>query len=325
MRRRNRLVFISFIVIAFLLTTAYVVAGAVIYNRLSTAAPKCEESYITPQSNTPDAFSATGKTLDMTPYEMTDYEEVTFSSRGENLNLSGWFVPAEEGTAAVILVHGLNGCKRSPSILLPAGMLHRAGFNVLMFDLRDHGDSQIEDGRFAGGTEEYRDVLGAWDWLVSEKDFAPERIGLFGTSLGAASVMIATGEEPRIAATWEDSSYADIQVAISDFLAANGLPSFFAPAAPLVGRFISGDDISAPSPLDEVSNLNGRPIFIAHGDADSLLPVHHAYTLIDAIPQAESWVATGSAHIGAMFDYTDEYEQKLIAFFQRTLMDENND
>ncbi len=325
MSRRNRLFIIIFVAIALLLTTGYGVAGAFIYNRLSLAAPKCEKSAITPQSNTPDDFSAQGRTLDMTPYEMVDYEEVTFSSRDENLTLSGWFVPAEESTTAVILVHGLNGCKRAPSILLPAGMLHRAGFNVLMFDLRDHGDSQIEDGRFAGGTEEYRDVLGAWDWLVSEKDFAPEDIGLFGTSLGAASVMIATGEEPRIAATWEDSSYADIQVAISDFLSANGFPAFFAPAAPVVGRFISGDDISAPSPLNEVANLNGRPIFIAHGDADALLPVHHAYTLMDAIPQAESWIAPGSAHVGAMFDYTEEYEQKLTAFFQKNLIGNNND
>jgi fermentation-respiration switch protein FrsA (DUF1100 family) len=321
MSRRNRLIFIGFIVIALLLMTSYLVVGSVIYNRLSMAVPRCEASSTTPQDNTPAAFRAEGRTLDMTAYAMTGYEAVNFSSRGENLNLSGWFVPADESAAVVILVHGLNGCKRAPSILLPAGMLHRAGFNVLMFDLRDHGDSQIEDGRFAGGTEEYRDVLGAWDWLVSEKGFAPERIGLFGTSLGAASVMIAMGEEPRIAATWEDSGYADIQVAISDFIAANGLPTFFAPAAPLVGRLISGDDISVTSPLSEVPNLNGRPVFIAHGDADALLPVHHAYRLIDAIPQAESWIAAGSAHVGAMFDYTDEYEQKLITFFQKNLMD----
>jgi fermentation-respiration switch protein FrsA (DUF1100 family) len=325
MSRRNRLIIISFIVIALLLAASYVVAGAAIYNRLSSATPRCEASYITPQANTPAAFSAEGSALDMTPYVMPAYEEVSFSSRGENLNLSGWFVPASDATATVVLVHGLNGCKRAPSVLLPAGMLHRAGFNVLMVDLRDHGDSQIEDGRFAGGTEEYRDVLGAWDWLVNENGVEPQTIGLFGTSLGAASVMIATGQEPRVAATWEDSSYADIQVAISDFLVANGVPSFFAPAAPLVGRFISGDDISAPSPLDQVSNLNGRPIFIAHGDADSLLPVHHAHTLIDAIPQAESWIAPGSAHIAAMFDYTDTYEQKLIAFFQKNLMDNNHD
>lgn len=325
MSRRNRLIFIGFIVIALLLTTSYLVVGSVIYNRLSIAVPRCEASSTTPQSNTPTAFRAEGKAMDMTPYTMPDYEEVSFASRDENLNLSGWFVPADEATAAVILVHGLNGCKRTPSILLPAGMLHRAGFSVLMFDLRDHGDSQIEDGRFAGGTEEYRDVLGAWDWLVSEKGFAPERIGLFGTSLGAASVMIATGKEPRIAATWEDSSYADIQVAISDFIAANGLPTFFAPAAPLVGRIISGDDISATSPLNEVPNLNGRPIFIAHGDADALLPVHHAYTLIDAIPQAESWIAPGSAHVGAVFDYTEDYEQKLTAFFQKNLIGNNHD
>ena len=44
-------------------------------------------------------------------------------------------------------------------------MLARSGFSVLMMDLRDAGDSDVEDGRVAWGTEEYLDVLGAWDWL----------------------------------------------------------------------------------------------------------------------------------------------------------------
>jgi dipeptidyl aminopeptidase/acylaminoacyl peptidase len=46
------------------------------------------------------------------------------------------------------------------------------------------------------------DVLGAWDWLVNDKHISPQKIDLFGTSLGAATVMIAMGEEPRAAAVW---------------------------------------------------------------------------------------------------------------------------
>ena len=102
-------------------------------------------------------------------------------------------------------------------------MLHRNGFSVLLIDLRDHGDSTREDGRFAGGTDEYRDVLGAWDWLRTEQGLPPASIGLLGISLGAATVLLATGQEPAVAAVWEDSSYADLGTAIDAELKRRGV------------------------------------------------------------------------------------------------------
>ena len=42
------------------------------------------------------------------------------------------------------------------------------GFGVLLMDLRDHGDSEGDDARFAGGSEEYLDVLGGWDWVRAQ-------------------------------------------------------------------------------------------------------------------------------------------------------------
>lgn len=319
MSRRNRSIIIVFVLVTLLVVVGYVGAGVYIYNRLSSVQPACANLPAAQTDNMPSAFNAFS--VDTTLFQMPNFEAVSFPSRSDNFNLSGWYVPAENATAdtpAVILVHGLNGCKRSSAILLPAGMLHRAGFHVLMLDLRDHGDSAIEDGRFAGGTEEYRDVLGAWDWLVNDQGIAPEHIGLFGTSLGAASVLNAMADEPRIAAAWEDSSFADLRVALEDFLTYNGFPTFFAPAAPFVGRIISGDDITSPSPLSSISQINGRPLFIVHGDADRLMPVKHAYALA-AVVGVEPWIAVGSAHVGAMFDYTDEYQQRLTNFFNQYL------
>jgi dipeptidyl aminopeptidase/acylaminoacyl peptidase len=202
-------------------------------------------------------------------------------------------------------------------------MLHRHGFATLMVDLRDHGDSTIEDGRFAGGTDEYRDVLGAWDWLQADRGIVADRIGLVGISMGAATVMIATGEEPGVAATWEDSSYADIGVAISDELARNGYPTFLAPGGTLLARFASGDDLTTLSPLGAVAKLNGRPLFITHGDADQRLSVRYAHDLASALRTSggnyELWIVPGSTHANAMVTNTQEYEQRLSDFFGRHL------
>src|SRR4029450_678129 len=109
----------------------------------------------------------------------------------------------------------------------------------LLIDLRDHADSTFEDGRYAGGTEEYRDVLGAWDWLQSAKGVPADRIGLLGVSLGAATTLIATGHEPGVAATWEDSSYADLPSIVRDELTRSGYPTFLDTGAALTARVVS--------------------------------------------------------------------------------------
>ncbi len=318
------LIIIAVSVVA-LVMVGYVVVGAMVYNRLTEVAPHCDNDPVE-YANTPAAFTLDD--VDPAPYLMPDYQEVSFPSRDDHLNIAAWWIPGAGVTdpsaiPTVILVHGLGGCRRSPAVLLAAGMLHRNGFNTLLIDLRDQGDSQIEDGRYAAGTEEYRDVLGAWDWLISDQNIAPEQIGLFGTSLGAATALIAMGEEPRVAATWEDSSYADLHVAAQAELARNGYPTMLADSAVWIGKLISGDDLGSLSPLGAIAKLNGRPIYITHGDADTRLSVQYAYDLADAVRAqggtVEPWIVPGANHVGAMFLQPEEYERRLADFFQTYL------
>ena len=204
-------------------------------------------------------------------------------------------------------------------------MLNRSGFNVLMIDLRNHGNSTVEDGRYSAGVKEYKDVLGAWDWLIANKGIPADRIGLFGTSLGAAAVIDAMGEEPQVAATWADSSFSDLQVAINAELDRNSVTCrFLEPSGILMARMISGVDITSISPLKEVANLNGRSLYITHGDKDTRLSVQYAYDLANAVHAhgwpVNLWIVPGSAHIEAMFDYTEEYETRLVQFFTDSLV-----
>ena len=93
--------------------------------------------------NRPDDFKVLGRdreSFDTRPFLMPTYEPVRFPSRGGDSELSGWYVPGN-GQAAVVLAHGLNGWKGHHEALLPAGMLAKAGFDVLVFDLRAHGES----------------------------------------------------------------------------------------------------------------------------------------------------------------------------------------
>jgi dipeptidyl aminopeptidase/acylaminoacyl peptidase len=317
LRRHRRIAVLSAVAAVVLLVTgtAYMAGGYIVYDKLTRVDAHCGGRY---EGNTPASF--TSDKLDTGPYLMPTYESVSFASRGDpGVTISGWWVPGSSADAPVVIeVHGLNSCKRSPTVLLPAGMLHRLGYGVLLIDLRNEGESTVNTGRYAGGVIEYKDVLGAWDWLRSTKGIPAERIGLLGMSLGAATALIAMGQEPGLAAIWEDSGYSDISMAISDELARNGYPRFLAPAGTFFGR-IFGVDITSMGPLDSLPRLNSRPIAIVHGSGDTRMPMKHAETLRDAATARGArpyvWFVAGSEHTQAVFDRPAEYEERLAAFF----------
>lgn len=306
---------------------AYGAASAVVWDKLTRVpAEDCERKW---GANNPESFEYEGASvLDTRPWSMPAPEEVRIPSRDAAIEIAGWWLPTESGGSAapapaVIVVHGFTACRRDHDVLLPAGMLHRNGFSVLLIDLRDHGDSTKEDGRFAGGTDEYRDVLGAWDWLQAEQRIAPSSIGLVGISLGAATVLLAAGQEPEVAAVWEDSSYADLETAIDAELTREGYPTFLAFGGVLAARLISGDDLVSYSPLDAVALFDGRPLYITHGTNDTRLSVAYGHRLEAAVRAdggtVESWYVDGAEHTKTLGTHADEYERRLVGFFERSL------
>ena len=300
-------------------------AAVVVYDRVSRVAD-CAERF---GDNSPAAWSVRGiasavPDFDGTPLFVTDYREMLIPSRDPGIDLRAWWLPSRDGAAApsIIVIHGFGTCIRDPAALAPAGMLHRLGYGVLLLDLRDHGGSTVEDGRTAGGTDEYRDVLGAIDWLVGQ-GAEPGRIGILGTSMGAATAIMAAGHDERIAAVWEDSGYADLETRIAEGLEDEGLPPLLAPIALLVARLVSGDDLGSPSVLGELANLRGRHLFIVHGELDGLIDVSHAETLAEAAGSAgvltDRWIVADAGHVDAVLVHPEAYERRLREFFGTAL------
>lgn len=288
----------------------------VLYQRLTSAVPDCGGRYV---GATPASYRGW---ISSSEYLMPDYGEVRFPSRDPAITIDAWWVPGSTADApAVVLAHGLDECKRSASVLFPAGALHRNGYAVLLIDLRDEGSSTVDTGRFTGGAGEARDILGAWDWLREVKGIPAGRIGLFGVSLGAGAAIIATGEEPRVAATWEDSGFADLTQVMHHQMGAYLIPQFVVDLALGVGR-LQGVDI-ATRPVDSLERLSGRPISIVHGEADQSVPIDQARQLIAAAEahggQPVVWLLPGVGHVGAMADGPREYERRLVEFFDGSL------
>ena len=122
--------------------------------------------------------------IERTPAEVgLDYREVGLRS-SDGLHLGAWWVGRDGSSRAAVLVHGWGGDRSDLHVVETALLYHRAGFNVLMLDLRAHGGS--EGDRITVGYREARDVQGALSWLRS-RGFDPQDVVLHGWSLGGAA------------------------------------------------------------------------------------------------------------------------------------------
>jgi dienelactone hydrolase len=256
-----------------------------------------------------ELWPASSRSVDIAPYAMPDFAEVVISSRDATIGpLSAWWVPGRTASSpAVVVVHGGGACKKDHVALLHAGMLHRAGFGVLLLDQRDMGDSAYQDGRWAAGTEEYLDVLGARDWLVARQGLLASKVGLMGNSGGALAVVIAAGKDATVAAAWEDSGIADLDQAIREEIAFRGLPdvvNVLVPGGLLIGKAVGFDPMSI-SLLDMAAAIGTRPFAIVHGEQDPKTLVHHATDLAEvvarSVPGYEPWIVPCAHHVEAAF------------------------
>ena len=325
MKTRTKILITVVVAFVALLAVVYFGAGYMIYDRVGNIAGACERH----ETNRPDNFALFHDwpaDFDVTPYFMSPYETVRFPSREAGFEVAGWWIPnqaADPDAPAVIVLDGLNGCKNALAALVPAGTLWRNGFNVLVIDVRDTGEATMDDNRSAIGNDEYRDVLGAWDWLVNEKGFAPSNVGVFANSLGGAMATYAFAEEPRMAALFLHATFGDLQSIIKAELTRNGYPTFLDVPALAMGSLASGENLFARSPAEAIGAAAGRPVYIMHSRADGRIDSSQSELLAAAAQEAgvkvSTWFPEDGRHMQVPAVYPQEFEQRVVGFFRENL------
>jgi len=132
-------------------------------------------------------------------------EDVTFRS-SDGVLLSGWLVKGAPRAPVIILCHDLGGSRST--LLGSAVSLNRAGYPLLVFDFRGHGESSGSGWDLGAG--EKRDIEGAVAFLKSRDDVDASRLGLWGIGMGAYAGALAALDEPAIVALALDSLYPDV-------------------------------------------------------------------------------------------------------------------
>ena len=258
--------------------------------------------------------------LDQTPIsEGLDAEAVSFETEDGGLTLRGFLLHGSR-PSVIVLLHGLDSnCWRGWHRALARAYV-KHGYNVLLFSLRGHGDSDSSPLGLA--YEERHDVRGAVDWLVGQ-GFKPGAIGIHGTSYGAATALIATAYIPEIAAVVSDSAFADFRDVLTGELERRiGRSSvLFRPALMLFMSRRFDVPLERISPLAAVPRIAPRPILFIHGEADARIPPDHTRRLIAASrsPDTESWFVPGAAHAQSFNVDRPHFLEKVFAFFDRYL------
>lgn len=139
-----------------------------------------------------------------------DFEEIYFPAM-DGVTIEGWFIPAASDRL-VICNHPMP-CNRYgyPGHLEPwknfGGFevnflpeyraLHDAGYNILAYDLRNHGRSGMGSGGVNGhGVLEYRDVVGSLRYAKGRRDTSGMRTALYSRCLGANATIVGMKKHP---------------------------------------------------------------------------------------------------------------------------------
>jgi hypothetical protein len=106
---------------------------------------------------------------------------------------------AGERRAAFLVLHGFGGNCDSVGVIHPTRVLSEFGYVTLRFDMRGCGKSEGEFGRVIC-LEQVEDLGNALTFLARHPTVDPDRIGVIGSSFGAAVAVYSGGTNPRIAA-----------------------------------------------------------------------------------------------------------------------------
>lgn len=223
-----------------------------------------------------------------------EFEDVQFEA-SDGVRLHGWFVPGDK-EIVWLWVHGNGGniSHRVESLRL----LHdQVGVGVLLFDYRGYGRS---DGTPSEqGT--YLDAEAALTLLSERYGYSPERVVVFGQSLGGA-IAVDVAARHRPAGLVVESAFTSI----AD-MARLHYP--FLPSRLLLGRRYNS--------LTKIRGVDA-PILIVHGDRDDVIPFDMASELFDAAGEPKHLlVIEGAGHNDVDLVGDKRYFSALRAFIER--------
>lgn len=249
------------------------------------------------------------------------FEEIAFEVRdelGRPLKIAGWWVPHPhaEGRCAV-LVHGYADAKVGAIAWGP--VWHSLGFNLLVLDLRGHGESG--GSVCTAGFREAHDLAQVVNEMRASRPDQTRQVVLAGISLGAAVAAATAVETPGIAAIVMESPYADFRRAAMAHMDGLGAPGrMLQRAAIRLAEWLTRAEYDAVRPVDLVARVP-CPVLIIESGNDPFLAAEDRAAFQRAIAsrpseqgEGEIWTVNDVEHLMALSAGPEAYRDRLRRF-----------
>jgi uncharacterized protein len=224
-------------------------------------------------------------------------EDVWFQA-ADGTKLFGWYVEAGADSPVLIWCHGNAGniVNRLDNLRL----LFQQDLSVFLFDYRGFGKSQqlrpSEQGL-------YLDAIGAHDYLTRVRMISPERLVIFGRSLGAAVATDLAVRKPASALILE-----------SAFPSIEAVAKFYYGGFPV--HWLLGAEFRV---IDRVPTL-AMPKLMIHGDQDTIIPLELGRQVYEAAKPPKTFHLISGAHHNNTYQVGGtSYFQMLADFASRAI------
>lgn len=195
----------------------------------------------------------------------------------DGVQLYAWWLPGKPDRSTVLYLHG-NGGNLSYH-LEHIALFARAGYGVLAADYRGYGNSEGRPGEDGS----YRDARAAWDHLTQVLGVPPDRILIYGHSLGSAiAAHLATEVEPR--ALLVEGGFVSVPERAAElypWLPVRLLARIRYPTAEFLGRATC-------------------PVTVLHARDDEIIPYAHGERLFAAAAHPQAFIPLHGGHNDAM-------------------------
>jgi pimeloyl-ACP methyl ester carboxylesterase len=231
------------------------------------------------------------------------FENIQITTR-DNVNLDSWFVPAKDndlvGKGVILFCHGNGGNISNRISYLP--IFRELGLATFLFDYRGYGKS--------GGTptEEgtYTDVEAAWQYLTQERQIPPQKIIIYGESLGGAIASYLAQKNSQ----QNGNDNAGGLVLASTFTSISDRAAELYPFMPI--RFLSRFSYNS---IDRLPSIK-IPVLVIHSIDDEIIPFHHGERNFQVANQPKKLVKLRGDHNGGFLDSLETYRNGLNEFIQ---------
>lgn len=272
-----------------------------------------------------------------TPFDYgMPYEAMEFPAL-DGVNLSAWFIPAKQPHQKLAIMNHPLYCSKYGFVpegevaqLVPvhvefmktAQHLHNAGFDILSYDLRNHGESASTADGFSGiGAFEWQDAAGAMVYVHQQPHLSQLPVVLVNHCMGANSAIIAMSKHP------------DLFTAVKALVAVQPISMAYMAekVAPLLGGNTSLAEVDqaiqniAQIGLEDMSPMSALkdlkvPVLYSQVRQDALTSPADLEAIVAATPtEAQMLWIEGELNRFDGYNYYGEHPEVMLAFIAKQI------